>query len=468
MLLVCALGGTAPVLGAPATDAPATPAPDPGASPGRALDPASDPFAAIEAALAQAEYLIVAGEPVIAFAVLMETMEALPEGTDDAPLRFGIAQALMAGGRFAQAEQVLARLEREQPDNLRVRLDHAAALFVLRRDDEAGTLFREARRQPALPDDARRKVEDFLTQILARQRLRFDLDLGLWYDNNVNNAAQIETVVIPAFGNLEFRLNQRAVRAWVARTGATVRWREAVTADGRVQVETNASVAHNTALGATAYNRTWLVLSAGPRLGYAVPFAGRVRPGRLAADVGVERRWWGGWGNSTNLWGGLALDQVLDEDWRVGALPRIWTTFFDGQPREVDPTGLSLTLSGARQAGPGWLTAGGTLTRATAGRSSLSWRSQGVNLTYAANVGEDWSGSVRLGLSVARFDDVSETFLLRREDRTRSVGLTLSNRRISWEGYQPALMLDWSQTDSTIPLFDRKLLSVRVGLRRLF
>ncbi len=46
--------------------------------------------------------------------------------------------------------------------------------------------------------------------------------------------------------------------------------------------------------------------------------------------------------------------------------------------------------------------------------------------------------------------------------------MTLSHREVSWEGYQPVLMLDWSRTDSNIELYDRKLRSVRLGLRRLF
>jgi len=275
-------------------------------------------------------------------------------------------------------------------------------------------------------------------------------------------------VAIPAFGNLEFELNQRPVGAWVARSGASLRWREAVTADGSVSVETNASAARNTALGATEYNRTWLSVSAGPRIGYALPFAGRLRPGRLGADIGVERRRRGGSGYATNLWGGLALDQVIDADWRVGVVPRIWTTWHDGQPGGVDPVGRSLALSVSRRAGPGWLTLSGTLARETAGRSSQNWCSRGLNLTYAADVGEDWSGSVRVGLSAARFDETDAAFLRRRADRTRSVGLTLAHRTVSWEGYQPVLMLDWSRTDSAIALYDRKLLSFRVGLRRLF
>ena len=172
-MLVLALCCAAPGRAAQAADASATPAP--------ASVP--DEAAAVQAALAQAEYLLAQGQPIAAFAVLMQTMEALPEGADDADLRFGIAQALMAGGRFAQAERVLARLAEERPDNLRVRLDRAWVLFALGRRDEAGALFRELRRQPDLPDDARGKVEGFLADILARQRMRFDLDLGFWYDD---------------------------------------------------------------------------------------------------------------------------------------------------------------------------------------------------------------------------------------------------------------------------------------------
>ena len=464
LALSCAGLGTvthAQTTGPPAMSAPA---PAPVSEPGEAAAPSS----AIQAALAVAEHLILAGRPVNAFAVLMETMEALPEGTDDAPLRFAIAQALMAGGRYAQAEQVLALLAEERPDNLRVRLDRAAALFELGRHDEAGALFRAVRRAPELPSDARRKVEGYLGRILDRQRLRFDLDLGLWYDGNVTGAPETDTVAIPAFGNLVFDLEERPVGAWVARAGAKLRWRRPVTGDGRVLVETTASAARDTAIGMSEYNRTRLGLTAGPRIGYAAPIGGRLLPGRLAVDVGLERRFRGGGGYATNLWTGLALDQALDPNWRAGAAPRVWVTRHDGQPDEVNPTGRSLGLFVSRRAGPGWLTLAGTLARETADRSSQDWRSHGLSLEYAADVGEDWSGSVRLGLSTARFDEADGVFLTRREDRTRSLGLTLSHRKLSWEGYQPVFTLDWSRTDSNVPLYDRKVLSLRVGLRRLF
>ena len=78
------------------------------------------------------------------------------------------------------------------------------------------------------------------------------------------------------------------------------------------------------------------------------------------------------------------------------------------------------------------------------------------------------AGSVRLGLSAARFDEADAVFLTWREERTRNVGLTLSHSKVSWEGYQPVLMLDWLRTDTNVPVYDRKLLSLRLGPRRLF
>ena len=466
LALALSCAGLGAVTHAQTAEPPAAPppAPAPASGPGEAA-PAS---AAIQAALAVAEHLIQAGRPVDAFAVLIETMDTLPDGTDTAPLRFAIAQALMAGGRLVQAELVLARLAEERPDNLRVRLDRASVLFALGRDDEAGELFRAIRRAPDLPADARRQVEGFLGRILHRQRLRVDLDLGLWYDGNINGAPEADTVAIPAFGNLVFDLEERPVGAWVARTGATLRWRRPVTGDGRVLVETTASAARDTAIGMSDYNRTRLGLTAGPRIGYALPLGGRLLPGRLALDVGLQRRFRGGSGYATNLWGGLALDQALDEDWRVGAAPRVWTTLHDGQPDEADPVGRSLGLFVSHRAGPGWLTLSGSLARETADWDNLNWRSRGLSLEYAADVGEDWSGSVRLGLSTARFDEADAIFLTRREDRTRSAGLSLSHREVSWNGYQPVLMFDWSRTDSNVPLYDRTVTSVRVGLNRLF
>ena len=154
-------------------------------------------------------------------------------------------------------------------------------------------------------------------------------------------------------------------------------------------------------------------------------------------------------------------------------MPGIWATRYDNRFGRSQSRGRVAALSVLRRTapgalGPGWLTAGATLARERPAAAGLRWRSRGLSLSYAVNVGEDWSGSVRLGLSEARFEKADAAFLVRRQDRTRSLGLTLSHRRVAWEGYQPVLTLDGSRTDSTIPLYDRTLLQVRVGLHRLF
>ena len=40
--------------------------------------------------------------------------------------------------------------------------------------------------------------------------------------------------------------------------------------------------------------------------------------------------------------------------------------------------------------------------------------------------------------------------------------------RLAWEGYLPELTLNWSRTESSIPLYDREVRTLRLGMRRLF
>ena len=92
----------------------------------------------------------------------------------------------------------------------------------------------------------------------------------------------------------------------------------------------------------------------------------------------------------------------------------------------------------------------------------------GLRPIYERQVGEDWSRSVRLGLSATRGNEANAAFLTRCGTRTRSAGLTLSHGKLSWEGYQPIFILDWSRTDSNVPLSNQEPLQLRSGLRRLF
>ncbi len=412
-----------------------------------------------------ARRLIAAGNPEAAYALLREAVWDAPEGADTSALRYTAAQALLAGGHLAQAAQLLGALAEERPDLHRARLDHAAVLFDLGRDGEAEEAFRQIRREKGLPPAVKRGVEDFLGRIRARRRWTLDFDVGFWRDDNVNNAPERDTVAIPAFGGLRFTLDRKPVGAWVARTGARLRWREPL--GERASLETSASLARDTAVGASAHNRTRAGLSTGPRLHYALDVGGRRRPGLFRASLGIERRWRGGEGYAKGLWAGLGPEQAVARDWRLGAFLRAWTTRYD-RDRSAKPRGRSLALHASRRAGPGWLTAGAKAARETAKARALRWRSREASLRYAADVGRDWRVSLRAALARTKFDAEEWLFRTRREDRTVEAGLTLSHRALAWEGYLPELTLGWSRTRSSIPLYARTARAVRIGVRRLF
>ena len=238
-----------------------------------------DPVRLIREALDRAERWNDLGEPDKALLLLHDVMDAARfHGVDTLSIRFAMAQAHLRLRRYEEAASILRELVRERPSIHRFQLDYAAALFALDRNEEARKIFLEIRRKPDLPSAVRRNVERFLRQILSQQRFRVDLDWGFWRDDNVNNAPEIETVVIPVFGQrLVFELHEQPVSAWIARTGVRVRWREPITKDRRGDIVTSASAARNTALGASEHNRTWASLSAEPRLRYKADIAGRPR-----------------------------------------------------------------------------------------------------------------------------------------------------------------------------------------------
>ena len=453
---------------------PACPVPAAGlSSPGAAGGPDSPDRAACRAgrpACASGPCLLAAGRPEAAYALLLcEGEAAWRAGIDSAALRNLTAQALLQLGRHAQAALVLESPAESRPDLDQVRLDHAAVLFALGRDDEADAIFREMLRKRRLSPEIRRVIEDYLRRIRARQRWKLDFDVGVWHDDNVNNVTEDETAAIPAFGGLRFTLDQRRpVSAWVVRTGARLRWRRPLVGDGRLYMESRVSAARNSAIGKSAYNRTWANLSVGPRLRYAAEIAGRKRAGLLLADFGVERRWRGDEAYAHGLWVGFGVEQTIDQNWRAGVFPRVWTTRYDGESDAADPVGRLLDLYVAKRIGDGWLTAKGRLSRESPERRDLRRTSRALSLRYTTTIGRDWSLAAEAGLTRRSFDAVTPLFFARRKDRTHDLSIPASHRRLAWKGYLPELTLNWARTASTIPLYEREVRTLRLGMRRLF
>ncbi len=410
------------------------------------------------------------GQPQQAFELLRRVMQAAKaEGDiDTTNIRFLAAQALLKMGRTAHAAVILGQLAVEHPELNRVRLDYASALFTLGHDEHAEIIFRELRRKEDLPAPVRRNVEGFLERIRARQRFQVNFDFGFWRDSNVNHAPEQDSVEVPVFGGLEFELDEQAVAAWVARTGLNLRWRHTPLLGGRAYLETRAGIARNTAIDAGEHNRTWLNLSSGPRWRYAMTLAGERRPGMLRADIGGERRWRGGDGYAVSGWARLGLEQALNDRWSAGASARVWETRYDRLDQDLDPFGQSLQLNLIRRIGLGYLQAGARVAQEITDRKNLRWQGWGTSLDYATVLGRNWNLKAQGYIDERYYDGIYALFRESRRDRTYLASLTVSNRAIALAGYMPEVTLGWTQTDSTIPLYDRKNRILMLGLRRLF
>ena len=410
------------------------------------------------------------GQPQQAFELLRQVMQAArAEGDiDTTNIRFLAAQALLKMGRPAHAAVILGQLAVERPELDRVRLDYASTLFTLGHDEHAGNIFRELRSKENLPAPVRRNVEGFLERIRARQRFQVNFDLGFWRDNNVNHAPEQDTVEVPIFGGLEFELDEQAVAAWVARTGLNLRWRHTPLMGGRAFFETRGSVARNTAINAEEHNRTWLSVSSGPRWRYAMTLAGERRPGMVRADIGGERRWRGGDEYAISGWARLGLEQTLNRHWSAGASARVWETWYDKLDSDLDPFGQSVEVNLTRRLGLGYLQAGARLAQELTDRRNLQWQGWGTSLDYATVLGQNWNLKAQGYIDERYYEGTYALFRESRRDRTWLASLTVSNRAIALAGYMPEVTLGWTQTDSTIPLYDRKNRILMLGLRRLF
>ena len=422
-----------------------------------------------EEALKEAAKLMQGGENEKAYQKLVQALrDAERSKADTTNVLILLSQVLLRMNQLAVATQVLGVVAARRPQVDRIQLDYAVLLFALGKDDAARAVLFDLRRRQSLSDTQRRNVENILEQIRDRQSVKWEFDVGFWRDDNVNNAPEDETAPIPALGGLRFTLDQRPVSAWIARVGARLRWQRPITESGRLYAETHASVARNNAIGASRYDRTRARLSTGPRLHYTAEIAGRLRPGLLLADLGIQRSWCGGVGCSSGLWARIGVEQSVDWNWRVGGIPRVWIMRYDEETSAANPVGRSLDLYILRRIGAGWLKVGGSIAREKPRDRLLRWTSRSASIRYDVDIGANWGLSVDGSLTRTTFDTEALLFLTRREDRTHNISLTASHRRLAWEGYLPELTLNWSRTVSSIPLYDRETHVLRLGLRRLF
>ncbi|MEX2353164.1 MAG: tetratricopeptide repeat protein [Gammaproteobacteria bacterium] len=161
----------------------------------------------------EAQTLVDQGRHDDAFNLLIADIEE-SAGTPEYDLLLGIAA--LESGRPTQAVFAFERVLAVEPGNTRARLELARAYYEMGENEAAREEFSYAGTQQ-VPQSVRQTIEEYLTSIDSRlsrgdSRSYFDMYLQArgGYDSNVNSATDSSTVALPAFGNLEFTLDESA------------------------------------------------------------------------------------------------------------------------------------------------------------------------------------------------------------------------------------------------------------------
>ncbi len=165
-------------------------------------------FAHASELLNDAEQLIKQNKSEQAYELLFAVYEE-HAGTPRFDLLLGIA-ALNAG-HPTQAVFALERVLALEPDNDWARAELARAYYEMGENEAAKEEFTEVKGKE-LPGSMASTIDKYLTAIdlrLGSQRTRIDvyIDATAGYDSNVNSATDTSLVAIPAFGNLQFTLD---------------------------------------------------------------------------------------------------------------------------------------------------------------------------------------------------------------------------------------------------------------------
>lgn len=165
-----------------------------------------------EATLVQAETLLRNDDGAAALH-LLQPLESAHAGEDRFDYLLGTA--LLLSGKPDSASLALERVVAVNPAHAAAHMELGRAYFMMGSDDLAAQEFDAALRLSP-PDSARAIIARYQAQIAERHRkprIRWNahVDAAIGYDSNINNAASLTQVAIPALNNLTVSLNQANV-----------------------------------------------------------------------------------------------------------------------------------------------------------------------------------------------------------------------------------------------------------------
>lgn len=361
----------------------------------------------------------------------------------------------MARKDYARAERLFRRILESDPSLVRVRLELARTLFLARKDEAADYHFKLAIAQHP-PKAVIANIARFREAIRARRAWRFNINVGIAPDSNINSATDKERLDILG---LPFKLDPGAR----ARSGTGL----IAGADASIRLFRDSKLP----LYLGVYGRMlrypdhdfddiYIGGEAGPEC--------RLSGGRLRiAATGMER-WYGGKHLLTSLGGRLNFDKVIGG--KLG-LETLLSARHNAYSRRSDVDGWDIEagMSANRALGPSTLGfAYGSVQRGIANDPGQSnWQGR-IGLGVLKEIG--WGLRPQIALEVGRQINDAPLALLNKTRRDWRLQASAGIYKRDWNiaGFAPSLRLIYTRNFSTVDLYDQKRVRAEFGVAKAF
>jgi len=377
------------------------------------------------------------------------------DGIDDAELHFLSGKIALARKDYPRAERQFRTILMREPNLVRVRLELARTLFMMKSDEQADYHFRLATAaQP--PAAVLANIARFRAAIRERRAWRINVTLAIAPDSNINAATGRETVDILG---LPFKLNPDAR----AHSGTGM----IVGGDASLRLARNNPVGlYLAAYGrVTNYQRSefddvYLGGEIGPEI--------RLDGGHLRATATVFHRWYGGRALNTSVGGKFEFDRIYHGKTAVDASLALRHDDYVGR-EDVDGWVIEAALSANRALSPSLAGFGyATVTRSAARDPGYAYWGGRVGGGVLKEV--FWGLRPQLAVEVGGQVNDGPMSLFGRLRRDWSIKASASIYKRDWRiaGFAPSLRVSYIRNFSTIALYDQRRLRAELGITKAF
>lgn len=373
--------------------------------------------------------------------------------------RIGI---LFLRGRIAVAQGMLntavkyyRQILRERPELVRVRLELARVLFLLKEDDASRHHFELALGYNP-PPEVRANIERFLSAIRRRRNVKFGISISIVPDSNINAATDNSEVTL--FG-LPFQLTRNARRQ--SGIGLAVKGNADLSQPigSNYKFETGVWVRH-VEYEVKQFDDTQLRGYAGIRYVHD--------SGDITLRALSSRRWFGNDGYNYTVGGLFGVGERIAPRLHVGVA-------LSGERIDYDKADY---LDGARITGQGRIAyavssqssanvfAG--MTREITEDSAYSNTAPFVGASYYTDLPFGFGLSAGPQITLREFDQPIAAFGVKRFDRIVAVSTKITYREDLIFGFAPLLTYTYTKNYSNISIFEYQRHQVEFGLTREF